>query len=147
MNEPELLGQRLQADGGLPGLLAAGWDTFDFLQVTASGFDDAAVWRHAYAFLLAAGAASRGRHAVGTAPSLPAEYEKPDTEVTFTPGEDQAAETAAALAGLLERRLAAAGASAADPGDRAACAEAAAAAAEIRDLLAGAAGNARASSG
>jgi hypothetical protein len=141
MTEPRLLRQHLQVADGLPSLLAASWDAFDFLQVTASRFDDTATCRHAYAFLLATAAAGRGRHSIGTAPSLPDGCAAPPNAEPFGQAdEDQAVQAVAGLAELLETRLTVTLTSAANPGDQVACTEAAAAAAEIRTLLAGGGG-------
>jgi hypothetical protein len=105
-----------------PSLLAASWDAFDLLQVTASRFDDTATCRHAYAFLLATAAAARGRHSAGIAPSLPdGSAAPPDAEPFITVGEDQAVQAVAGLAELLESQLTVAGTSSVNPGDQVAC--------------------------
>jgi hypothetical protein len=91
------------------------------------------------AFVMTAASAADGRDAVAFAPSLPP---RPGTQAPGDgdgePAEENAkavAESVAALSRLLAVRLAQAGSSAPDPGDRAACADAAWCAEYIYGLL------------
>lgn len=135
MQETEMLALRLRESAEFTAILSAGWDAFEFIQQTASAYDDPESDTRGYAFTLAAVAACHGRNALGDAPSLPDDDSAPDIEVCVLGSEDQAAEVLGDLARVLERRLSEACAQAADP-DRRACEMAAAAAAETRILLA-----------
>ena len=140
MEEITRVAERLRASSDLGETLAAGFDAFEAIRAAARACEeDTGLFA---AFLLTAGAAVEGRNAVAAAPSLP-----PARGVT--PGGTRPASTApgtiqemtaalATLGELLARRLAGAAASAATPGDRAACGGAARAARQIHQLLAGA---------
>jgi hypothetical protein len=91
------------------------------------------------AFVMTAASAADGRDAVAFAPSLPPHPgTQPPGEGDGEPAEENdeaSAESVAALSRLLAVRLTQAGASAPDPGDRAACADAARCAENIYGLL------------
>jgi len=127
---------RLETATELNPTLDACWEAFEFIgQTTAAYFDPASSLY--YAFMLADSAAYQGRTVMGLSPSSPSglgeDLECPAPRVT---GEDEAAEMLAGLAALLADRLRAAGASAAEEGDRDRCERGATAAEEIRGLLA-----------
>lgn len=140
MEEITRVAERLRASSDLGETLAAGFDAFEAIRAAArDGEDDTDLFA---AFLLTAGAAVEGRNAVAAAPSLPpARGVTPDgtRPASIAPGTIQEMTAALATLGeLLARRLAGAAASAATPGDRAACGGAARAARQIHQLLAGA---------
>ncbi len=123
---------RLDHAAGVPDLLAAAWEAFEFIRAAASGCADPGAGLYA-AFMFAASAAAEARDTVGLAPSMPAG--------DLAPGGDQALEEAAGplaeLAGALAARMAATAVQAEDPGDREAFRAAAAGAGQVRRLLAG----------
>jgi len=126
---------RLMAAASLPETLAAGFDAFEVIRMTARDWQDRAPGLFA-AFMTAADAAVDGREALTIAPSLPpAGAAGPDIALA---GEDpgEAAEMLAALASALRDRLTRAAAGAVLPADRAACQDAAHAAGRICQLMA-----------
>jgi hypothetical protein len=135
MQETEMLTIRLWDASGLPSVLAAGWDVFEFLQQTASAYDDPDTNVRGYAFMLATAAACRGRNALADAPSLPDDAASgEESPVCVFADENQAALALADLAAMAARKLAQV-TSTAQLADRQACRRAVTAAAEVRDLL------------
>jgi hypothetical protein len=136
MKEPADVEARLRQASNLPEVLAASFEVFEVVRMLARRSQDRVVGLFA-AFMCTADAAVDGREAVTIAPSLPA----PDA-CTTAPGEptasadlDTVIESLATLGALLDDRLARAGATAANPGDRAACQGGAAAARRICRLM------------
>jgi hypothetical protein len=136
MNEPADVEARLRQVSDLPEMLAASFDAFEVIRLFARRCEDRVVGLFA-AFICTADAAVDGREAVTIAPSLPA----PDA-ISTAPGEpaasadlDAVIESLATLGALLDDRLTRAGATAANPGDRAACQGGAAAAQRICWLM------------
>ncbi len=125
---------RLDAARGVPAILAATWDAFDFIRASAAELADPGSDVYA-ALLLAAVSAAAGRDAVGFAPSMPA---GPGGEPAGDPGAGgiQAADVIAGLAAALLGHLSAAAGQAPVAGDRSAFERAATEAGSIRDLLA-----------
>ena len=128
---------RLASARDLPGLLAATWDAFDFLQTAARGCADPGSGTYA-GFMFASASAAEAREAVGFAPSMPAGAPVPGggdesltDDIPVTPG------MLAELAGMLSSRLNEAVRQATDPDDKNALARAAAGAEQIRGLLGG----------
>jgi hypothetical protein len=127
---------RLRMAAGVPETLAAGFDAFEVIRLTARHWQDRAPGLFA-AFMTAADAAVDGRDALTIAPSLPpAGGSGPGGPVVAAAESDQAADGLAALAAALHDRLTAAAAAAGLPGDRAACQDAAQAAGRICQLMA-----------
>jgi hypothetical protein len=127
---------RLSQAGGLPETLAAGFDAFEVIRMTARDWQDRAPGLFA-AFMTAADAAVDGREALTIAPSLPpAGGAGPGDTVAAGADPGQASDTLAALAATLRDRLTRAAAVAVLPGDRAACQDAAQAAGRICQLMA-----------
>jgi hypothetical protein len=127
--------ERLQHATALPAVLDAAYGAFEQMLVAIRAHETPASGLFA-AFVMSAASAADGRDAVAFAPSLP----RPGTQPPGggEPAEENAeavAESVAALSRLLAVRLAQAGASAPDPGDRAACADAAWCAESIYGLL------------
>ena len=131
--------QRLQDAAGLAAILDAAYDAFEDMLQAIRSHEDPASGLFA-AFLMAAASAADGRDAILFAPSLP------PAQGNSTPAGDQgpAGESAASIAGaaaglsrVLAARLTEARETAADPGDRAACADALCCAQSIAGLLAG----------
>ena len=139
MQDTEMLGQRLTAATGLPTVLDASWNIFDFVQQIASVFSDS---ESGWTFPLAETAARRGRNALSAARSLRDEGYDRELPVCALGGEEQTAHVLAALAALVQHRLTEACARAADHDDRRACGAGAGAAAEARALLLTAGGGA-----
>ena len=137
MEQAELLEQRLLDAVGVAGVLAAGWQIFEFTAVAAAaGADQAADLYPAFTF--ARGLAVSGRNALALAPSLLTGLPAPPASPAPAAGEaDQVADALAALAAALSERLRQTVKLAADPDDRAACQDAARDAAQISELLAG----------
>jgi hypothetical protein len=127
---------RLSQAGGLPETLAAGFDAFEVIRMTARDWQDRAPGLFA-AFMTAADSAVDGREALTIAPSLPpADGARPGDTAASGADPGQASETLAALATELRDRLTRAAAVAVLPGDRAACQDAAQAAGRICQLMA-----------
>lgn len=139
MQDTEMLAHRLTEATGLPTVLDASWDTFDFIQQIASVFSDP---ESGWTFMLAEAAARRGRNALSAARSLRDEGYNGELPVCTLGGEERAAHVLAALAKLVHHRLTEACARAADHDDRRACGAGAGAAAEARALLLTAGGGA-----
>lgn len=131
----ETLAQRVEQASGLPALLAAGWEAFEFIAKTAPAYDDPDVSDRGYAFMLAGAAACRGRNALACAPSLPDDDGTPDAEVCVLGDDMQAAMALADLAAVLRQRLAEVCARTLRRDDRRASEAAMAAAAETHALL------------
>lgn len=124
----------LAAAGDVPGLLAAGWDAFEFARVAAEaaagGLPD-----DYEALMFAAAAAAAGRDAVGFAPSMP--VGSAPGPGGPGPGAGVAADAIAALAAGLAGRMLAGARQAVLAGDKAAFEQAAQVAGSVRDLLSG----------
>lgn len=132
----EPIRQRLLDADGVPGVLAAGWEAFEFVRsVAGAGADQAAGMFPAFTF--ARGAAVSGRNAIAFAPSMPA-GQATLLERPAPPAADvyEVADGLAELASVLSARLREAAELAADAGDRAACENAARDADRISELLA-----------
>ena len=133
---------RLDHAAGLPALLDAAYDAFEAILAVLRHHEERA--GNAFpAFVLAAGAAASGRDWIAGAPSLPPAATPPQPAAAgddLLTGHDwvHVAIEIAGISQALAGRLAAAGAEARDPEDRAACEQAAGYAARIRALLAGA---------
>lgn len=127
---------RLDAAAGDGDLLAAAWDSFDYVLIVAGAAADPGSAPFP-ALQLAAVAAAAGRDAVGHAPSMPATAALPGPDPpdpARLAGMMMAAELAE-LAAALHGRLSQAAALAAQAADRAALGQAAAEALAICDLL------------
>jgi hypothetical protein len=132
----ELRRQRLLGADDVPGVLAAGWDIFEYVRAVAAASADLSAEMYP-AFTFARGSAVNGRNAIAFAPSMPAGH----ASLTDSPAPSandvyEVADAIAALAGTLSARLREAAELADDAGDRAACEDAARDAEQIRGLLA-----------
>jgi hypothetical protein len=137
VEQAELLEQRLLDAVGVAGVLAAGWEIFEFVAAAAAASAGQAADLYP-AFTFARGSAVSGRNAIALAPSLPAGLPAPPENTVPPAGEaDQVADAIARLAAVLSERLREAARLAADPDDRTACEDAARDAARISELLAG----------
>jgi len=127
---------RLAQAASLPETLAAGFDAFEVIRITARNWQDQVPGLFA-AFMTAADAAVDGREALTIAPSLPPADGTGHGD-TVAAGADaaHAADLLAALAAALRDRLTSAAVVAVLPGDQAACQDAAAAAGRICQLMA-----------
>ena len=126
---------RLQQAASLPEVLAAGFDAFETIRITARHHQDQVPALFA-AFMTTADAAVDGREAITIAPSLPhAAGAKPGGALAADADTAQAADALAALATVLRDRLTDAAALADTPGDQVACQDAAHAAARICQLM------------
>ena len=137
LEQAELLEQRLLDAVGVAGVLAAGWEIFEFARVLCAVGAGRAADLHP-AFTFARGAAVSGRNAIALAPSLPTGIPAPPGYLA--PAEGEAEEIADAIAGLasaLSERLRETAGLAADPDDRTACTSAARDVARISELLGG----------
>jgi hypothetical protein len=137
VHDVEAITARLRDARSLPELLAASFDAFEAIRVTARGSEDVVPALFA-AFMTAADAAVDGKEAITIAPSL-----SPGPAVTLITspldtgaGIDTVTDALAALAALLDERLAQAAPRALTSDDRAACQEAAEAGRRIHLLLA-----------
>ena len=134
---PEI-GERLQHAAGLAEVLDAAYDAFEQMLLAIRAHENPASGLFA-AFVMAAASAADGRDAVGFAPSLPPDRGKSapadDNGRQAAESAESIAEPVAGLSRLLAARLAQAGESASDPGDRAACADAVCCAESIYGLL------------
>ena len=130
--------ERLQHATALPAVLEAAYGAFEDMLVVVRAHENPASGLFA-AFVMAAASAADGRDAVAFAPSFPPRPStQPPGDGDGEPAEenDEAiAQAVAALSRLLAARLAEAGVSAPDPGDRAACADAARCAENVYGLL------------
>ena len=129
--------QRLQEADGLAAVLDAAYEAFEGMLSVIHPVQDPASSLFA-AFVMAAASAADGRNALALAPSLPGH------PLLAVPAEQQPwsgepperiAEVVAGLSHLVAERLAQAGASAPDTGDRAACRHAVQSARDICELL------------
>jgi hypothetical protein len=133
--EATSIGTRLEQAASLPEVLAAGFDAFEAIRITARHHQDQVPALFA-AFMTTADAAVDGREAITIAPSLPrAPGAKPGPALTADADTGQAADAMAALAAVLRDRLTAAAALADTPDDQAACQDAAEAAGRICRLM------------
>ena len=136
MEQIQVLRQRLLGADGVPGVLSAGWEVFEFVRVIAAANADQSPDMYP-AFTFARGSAVSGRNAIASAPSLPAGYAVPFSIPAPATGDVyEVADAVARLASALSARLSEAAALAADAGDRAACENAARDAERINGLLA-----------
>jgi hypothetical protein len=136
VSEASSIEARLRQAGSLPETLAAGFDAFEVIRMTARDWQDRAPGLFA-AFMTAADAAVDGREALTIAPSLPpADGAAPGGAVAAGIHPGQVVEVLAALATTLRDRLTHAAVGALLPGDRAACEDAAKAAGRICQLMA-----------
>jgi hypothetical protein len=127
---------RLRMAAGLPEMLAAGFDAFEVIRLTARDWQDRATGLFG-AFMTAADAAVDGREALTIAPSLPPDDGAgPRSAIAAGINPGQAADALAVIASALQNRLTAAAARGHLPADRAACQDAAAAAGRICQLMA-----------
>jgi hypothetical protein len=134
--EATSIGTRLEQAASLPEVLAAGFDAFEAIRITARHHQDQVPALFA-AFMTTADAAVDGREAITIAPSLPrAPGARPGRALTADADTGQAADTLAALAAMLCDRLTDAATRADTADDRAACQDAAEAAVRICQLLA-----------
>jgi hypothetical protein len=133
--EAASIGTRLERAASLPDVLAAGFDAFEAIRITARHHQDQVPALFA-AFMTTADAAVDGREAITIAPSLPpAPAAGPGRALMADAETGQAADTVAALAAVLRDRLSQAAAQAGTAGDRAACQDAAEAAGRICQLM------------
>jgi hypothetical protein len=133
--EATSIGTRLEQAASLPEVLAAGFDAFEAIRITARHYQDQVPALFA-AFMTTADAAVDGREAITIAPSLPpAPATRPGQALTADAGTGQTADTLAALATVLRDRLRDAATRAGTAGDRAACQDAADAAGRICQLM------------
>ena len=131
--------QRLQHAAGLAAILDAAYDAFENMLQAIRAHEDPASGLFA-AFMMAAASAADGRDAILFAPSLPpGEGSTPtaDDEGPAAKSAQNIADAAAGLSRLLAARLTEARTTAADPDDRAACADAVCCAESIHGLLGG----------
>jgi hypothetical protein len=130
--------ERLQHATALPAVLEAAYGAFEQMLGVIRGHENPASGMFA-AFVMAAASAADGRDAVAFAPSFrprPGTQLPADLDGERAEEDDEAiAQIIATLSRLLAVRLAEAGASAPDPGDRAACADAARCAETVCGLL------------
>jgi hypothetical protein len=137
MSGTDVFVQRLETASTLSALLAAGWESFDFITRAAPVYDDPDSGPRGFAFMLATAAASRGRNALAYAPSLPDDDTAAEVDVQALGDEAQVAAYLADLAAVIRRRLMDACPMTPGRDDRRACEAAIAAAAEVHALLAG----------
>jgi hypothetical protein len=131
--------QRLQHAAGLAAILDAAYNAFEDMLLAIRIYEDPASGLFA-AFLMAAASAADGRDAILFAPSLPlGQGSTPAAGDQGSAGQSAAsiAGAAAGLSRVLAARLTEAWETAADPGDRAACADAVCCAQSIAGLLGG----------
>jgi hypothetical protein len=142
MNQIAVARERLEQATGLPAILSAAYDAFEDMLPVIEELQDPGGGAFA-AFVMSGASAASGRDAVAAAPSLPSISSADANRRASSPmpadaGTWDPARVLAEVSSLLARRLADVGASAADPGDQAACAQAARHAADICSLLRGA---------
>jgi hypothetical protein len=121
----------LDAAADVPGLLAAGWDAFEFARA-AAGMAAAGLPDEYAALMFAAASAATGRDAVGFAPSMPA-----GPGPGLGSGAGVSADAVGALAAELAGRMRSGARQAVLAGDQAAFEQAAEAACTIGSLLGG----------
>jgi hypothetical protein len=130
--------KRLQHATALTAVLEAAYDAFEQMLVAIRAHENPARGMFA-AFVMSAASAADGRDAIAFAPSFPPSpgMQPPgDGDGNSAEEDDEAiADSVAGLSDLLAVRLAQAGASAPDSGDRAACADAVRCAEHIYGLL------------
>lgn len=136
MNQIEQVRQQLHAADGLPAVLSAGWDVFEYVRAVAGASADRAADMYP-AFTFARSAAVSGRNAITFAPSMPAGYAEPPALTKPVPGDVyELADAIAGLASALGVRLRDVAGLAPGIGDQTACADAALEADQISALLA-----------
>jgi hypothetical protein len=136
MDQLSWMTTRVRDRNDLAETLAAGFDAFEMIRVTARACEDRVPELFA-AFTLAAGAAVEGRNALAGAPSLPrsgGEAASPDA-ASLSADVAEVADALADLSGLLATRLQEAAVHAAEATDGAACLDAADAAVRIQQFL------------
>jgi hypothetical protein len=130
---------RLRRSTALPDMLAASFDAFETIRLTARHYETRVPELFA-AFMTTATAAVEGRDAITAAPSLPLadshppQYDEPASVPEA--GLEKIADALAGLGALLGSQLARAAARATTIADRAACQDAARSGFEIRQLMA-----------
>ena len=136
MTPADGIAARLRIAAGLSETLAAGFDAFEAIRMTAREWQDRAPGLFA-AFMTVADAAVDGREALTIAPSLPpADGTGPRSAIAAGTDPGQAADALAAIATVLQDRLTSVADWAHLPADRAACQDAAAAAGRICQIMA-----------
>jgi hypothetical protein len=137
VNRIERIEQQLASAHDIADVLAAGWESFEFVRVLASVCADQAADMYP-AFMFAQGSAVSGRNAIAFAPSMPADRAVLLESPALSAGNvDEVADALAGLASALSARLREAAGRADDDGDRVACEQAARDAERISELLAG----------
>ena len=135
MNQIEQVQQHLHAADGVPAVLSASWEVFEFVQAVAAACADLAADMYP-GFTFAKGSAVSGRNAIAFAPSMPAGYAKPLAVASPVTGDVyEVADAVARLASALGARLREAAGLAADANDRTACEDAALDAEQISAML------------
>jgi hypothetical protein len=135
MTRPSQVEVRLRQAASLPEVLAAGFEAFEAIRMTARDRQNRVPELFA-AFMMTADAAVDGREALTIAPSLPLEGATgPSLAVPADADAGLAADVLAALATALGERLTTAASQAGVPTDRAACQDAAEAARRICQLM------------
>jgi hypothetical protein len=133
--QPAAVEARLTQAASMPQALAAGFDAFEVIRITARQHQDQVPELFA-AFMTTADAAVDGREALTIAPSLPLDGDtEPGGAVPPDADAGEAADALARLAAILRDRLSAAVTHAREPGDQVACQEAAEAAGRICGLM------------
>jgi hypothetical protein len=133
--QPPAIETRLSQAASLSEVLAAGFDAFEVIRITARRYQDQVPGLFA-TFMTAADAAVDGREALTIAPSLPLHGgTEPASTVPPDASTGEAADALARLAIVLGDRLAQAAARSDTQGDADACLEAAEAAGRIRELM------------
>jgi hypothetical protein len=126
---------RLRQAASLPETLAAAFDAFEAIRITARNYQNQVPALFA-AFMTAADAAVDGREAITAAPSLPPNGADISPAVPADADTDEAADCLAALAAALSKHLTEAASQAeVSPDDQAACHDAAVAASRIGQLM------------
>jgi hypothetical protein len=131
--QPISIQARLSQAASLPQVLAAGFDVFEVIRITARHYQDEPGLF--VAFMMTADAAVDGREALTIAPSLPLEGDTEPATAAAPADSGEAADALAALAAALRERLVDAAAQASTAGDKVACQEAAEAARRICELM------------
>lgn len=133
--QPPAIEARLSQAASLPEVLAAGFDAFEVIRITARRYQDRVPGLFA-AFMMAADAAVDGREALTIAPSLPLQGgAEPASVVPSYADTGEAADALAGLAGALREFLTEATAQGGTADDEIACQEAAEAAGRICELM------------
>lgn len=128
------IAERLTQAASLPETLTAALEAFEAIRITARSYQEQQSELFA-AFMTAADAAVDGREALTSAPSTPPNGVAVTQVVPAAEEAGRAANSLAALAAVLARRLGQAASKAAQPGDHDACMEAAAAAGRVCELM------------